>query len=268
MSVQPQAMPRIMPPAAMAQTWQPPVIAPSANTAKYQSFNDNPWQIVSEQPVSTFSADVDTGSYANVRRFLNRGQLPPKDAVRVEELVNYFSYDYARPADSHRHPFAVSVHQSASPWNKDRQIVRIGIAGKDVAKMSLPAANLVFLVDVSGSMGPQDRLPLVKSALKLLTQQMREQDRISLVTYANGTKLVLPATSGLEKDKIAAAIDSLQASGGTYGEAGIRMAYAQAKESLISGGINRVLLATDGDLNIGVNDRNELKTLVEEQRKS
>ncbi len=263
-SVQPRmiAPPALYSPAPHAYPAQP------ASTAKYQAFADNPWLRAAEQPVSTFSADVDTGSYANVRRFINRGQLPPKDAVRVEELVNYFSYAYARPAADHKHPFAVSLHTSASPWNAQRQLVRIGIAGKDVAKTALPPANLVFLVDVSGSMGPQDRLPLVKSALKLLVQQMREQDRITLVSYANGTRLVLPPTAGTQREMIQSAIDSLVASGGTYGEAGIRMAYAQAKQSMIAGGINRVLLATDGDMNIGVSDRNELKTLVEEQRKS
>ena len=258
--------PRMMPPAYMPAPVPYPVEPPS--TAKYQAFTDNPWQRAAEQPVSTFSADVDTGSYANVRRFIHRGQLPPKDAVRVEEMVNYFSYAYARPTVNHPHPFAISLHSSASPWNVQRQLLRIGIAGKDVAKTQLPPANLVFLVDVSGSMGPQDRLPLVKSALKLLVQHMREQDRITLVSYANGTRLVLPPTAGSQREVIQNAIDSLQASGGTYGEAGIRMAYTQAKQSLIVGGINRVLLATDGDLNIGVSDRNELKALIAEQRKS
>jgi Ca-activated chloride channel homolog len=245
-----------------------PVPAPTPpTTAQYQQFADTPWRRVAEVPVSTFSADVDTGSYANVRRFISRGQLPPKDAVRVEELVNYFGYDYALPAAQHPHPFAVHTQLVASPWHAERSVVRIGIQGKDVAKASLPAANLVFLVDVSGSMGAQDRLPLVKSSLKLLTTQLRSKDRVSLVTYANGTRLVLPPTPGDQRDAINAAIDSLIASGGTYGEAGIRLAYAQARQSFIDGGINRVLLATDGDLNIGVTDRNELKTLVEGERK-
>ena len=256
---------------------QPPIarmIAPqvlpapvAANTAQYQQFADTPWQRVAQAPVSTFSADVDTGSYANVRRFINRGQLPPRDAVRVEELVNYFGYDYSLPAPEHAHPFAVHTQVLASPWNAERNVVRIGIQGKDVAKTSLPPANLVFLVDVSGSMGPQDRLPLVKSSLKLLVTQLRAKDRVSLVSYANGTKLVLPPTAGNQRDTIYAAIDTLVASGGTYGEAGIRMAYAQARQSYIKDGINRVLLATDGDLNIGVTDRNELKALVEGERK-
>jgi Ca-activated chloride channel homolog len=247
-----------------------PVPHVQPNTAKYDQFADNPWRITSEAPLSTFSANVDTGSYANVRRFINRGQLPPKDAVRVEELVNYFSYQFNTTSDHQRrseHPFLVRTELSPSPWNKDRLIARVHLQAKDAAKVTLPPANLVFLVDVSGSMGPADRLPLVQSAIKLLSTQLREQDRLSIVSYANGTRLVLPPTPGNQRSVIAQAVDSLVASGGTHGEAGIRMAYAQAKESFISGGINRVLLATDGDLNIGVTDRNELKTLVEGERK-
>ncbi len=259
-------------PASPAARMLAPQVAPApapvpASTAQYQQFADTPWRRVAEVPVSTFSADVDTGSYANVRRFINRGQLPPRDAVRVEELVNYFGYNYTQPAPEDQRPFAVHTQLVASPWNTERSIVRIGIQGKDAAKATLPAANLVFLVDVSGSMGPQDRLPLVKSSLKLLVSQLRTKDRVSLVSYANGTKLVLPPTAGDQRDTINAAIDTLIASGGTYGEAGIRMAYAQARQSFIKDGINRVLLATDGDLNIGVTDRNELKALVEGERK-
>jgi Ca-activated chloride channel homolog len=255
-----------------------PVPQVQQSTAKYDQFADNPWRITSEAPVSTFSANVDTGSYANVRRFINRGQLPPKDAVRVEELVNYFDYrfssasDHAQrsePSSSSRgeHPFLVRTELSPSPWNKERMIARVHLQAKDAAKVTLPPANLVFLVDVSGSMGPQDRLPLVQSAIKLLSSQLREQDRLSIVSYANGTRLVLPPTPGTQRHVIAQAVDSLMAGGGTHGEAGIRMAYAQAQGSFIKGGINRVLLATDGDLNIGVTDRNELKTLVEGERK-
>lgn len=247
----------------------PSVPVPTArDTAQYASFSDNPWRRVAEQPVSTFSASVDTGSYANVRRFIARGQLPPKDAVRVEELVNYFGYDYAEPPVSQAQPFAVDARLSRSPWHAERGLLRIAIKARDLAKSSLPPANLVFLVDVSGSMSPQDRLPLVKSALMLLVQQLRPQDRLSIVSYANGTHLVLPATPGDRKTEIQRAIDSLSAGGATYGEAGIRMAYAQAREGHIPGGINRVLLATDGDLNIGVVDPAQLKALVEEQRKA
>lgn len=245
----------------------PPVVAAQpASTARYTAFDDRPWQRVTEAPVSTFSASVDTGSYANVRRFLNRGALPPRDAVRVEELVNYFGYDYAAPAANAATPFAVDARLVASPWNAERGLLRIAVKGQDLAKQSLPPANLVFLVDVSGSMGPQDRLPLVRSALHLLTNQLRAQDRVAIVSYASGTRVVLEATPGDKKEAIHAAIDTLSAGGGTYGEAGIRLAYAQARAGFIGEGINRVLLATDGDLNIGVTNANELKTLVEGER--
>ena len=258
-----------MAPRSMIAPAPPMMPAPSVQeTAKYEQFADNPWKRVAEQPVSTFSADVDTGSYANVRRFINRGRLPAKDAVRVEELVNYFGYDYAVPPASPPHPFAVDTRLVQSPWHAERGILRIAIKGKDLAKATLPPANLVFLVDVSGSMGPADRLPLVRSALKLLAAQLRPVDRVSLVSYANGTRVVLAPTPGDQKERIANAIDSLVAGGGTYGEAGIRLAYAQAREAKIAGGINRVLLATDGDLNIGVTNPQELKNLVEAERKA
>lgn len=241
------------------------ILAPPS-TARYTAFEDRPWQRVAEAPVSTFGASVDTGSYANVRRFLNRGSLPPREAVRVEELVNYFGYDYAAPGPGTA-PFAVDTRLVASPWNAERGLLRIAIKGQDLAKQSLPPANLIFLVDVSGSMGPQDRLPLVRSALHLLTNQLRAQDRVGIVSYASGTRVVLEAMPGDRKDAIHAAIDTLQAGGGTYGEAGIRLAYAQARAGFIAEGINRVLLATDGDLNIGVTSPNDLKTLVEDERK-
>jgi len=273
-AVSPAPMPSGAPVAARAMM-APLVAAPMMvaaptpmDTAKYEAFSDNPWKRVVEHPVSTFSADVDTGSYANVRRFINRGQLPEKDAVRVEELVNYFGYDYAVPPESNPHPFVVDTRLVVSPWNAERTILRIALKGKDVAKATLPPANLVFLVDVSGSMGPADRLPLVRSSLKLLANQLRPVDRVSIVSYANGTRVVLTPTPGNEKDRIINAIDSLSAGGGTYGEAGIRLAYAQARQAQIPGGINRVLWATDGDLNIGVVSPQELKTLVEGERKN
>lgn len=243
-------------------------IANTANTAKYQAIQENNWKLVTEEPVSTFSADVDTGSYANVRRFIQQGQLPNPDAVRAEEMVNYFSYDYALPKKEDAHPFSVHTQLSASPWNTSRQLLRIAIKGKDLAKETLPAANLVFLVDVSGSMGMPDRLPLVRSSLKLLVTQLRAQDSVSLVTYANGTRVVLPSTAGDQKAKINLALEQLTAGGGTNGEAGIKLAYAQAHAGLIQGGINRVLLATDGDLNIGVTNDSDLKALVERERKA
>jgi Ca-activated chloride channel family protein len=246
---------------------QPAPVAMPPSTARYASFDDRAWQRVAEAPVSTFSASVDTGSYANVRRFLNRGALPPRDAVRVEELVNYFGYDYAAPAANAATPFAVDVRLVASPWNAERGLLRVAIKGQDLAKQSLPPANLIFLVDVSGSMNPQDRLPLVRSALHLLTNQLRAQDRVGIISYASGTRVALEATPGDRKDAIHAAIDTLQAAGGTYGEAGIRLAYAQARAGFIANGINRVLLATDGDLNIGVTSPSELAALVEGERK-
>lgn len=242
--------------------------APIVNTAKYQKIQENSWKLVTEEPVSTFSADVDTGSYANVRRFIQQGQLPNPDAIRAEEMVNYFSYDYALPKKDNAHPFSVHTQLSASPWNASRQLLRIAIKGKDLAKETLPAANLVFLVDVSGSMDMPDRLPLVRSSLKLLVAQLRPQDRVSLVTYANGTRVVLHATAGDKKAKINLALEQLTAGGGTNGEAGIKLAYAQAHAGQIQGGINRVLLATDGDLNIGVTNDSDLKALVERERKA
>lgn len=251
--------------AAYAPQWTPP---PPASTAKYTAFSDNPWQRAAELPVSTFGASVDTGSYANVRRFINRGQMPPQDAVRVEELVNYFGFDAPGPEAGERDPFKVRAQVLASPWNADRGLIRIAIKGKDIAKASLPPANLVFLVDVSGSMGPEDRLPLVQSALKLLTAQLRPVDRVSVVTYANGTRVALPPTSGDQKGVINSAIDRLQAGGGTYGEGGLKLAYAQARESFIPEGINRVLLATDGDLNVGETNQETLRKMIEGERQS
>lgn len=245
-----------------------PHVTQTQNTAKYQQYNENPWKRVAEEPVSTFSADVDTASYANVRRFLQQGSLPAPDAVRAEELINYFGYDYALPAANAKHPFSVRTDLATSPWSKDRYLLRVAIKGKDLAKETLPPANLVFLVDVSGSMSPADRLPLVKSALKLLTTQLREQDHVSLVTYASGSRVVLPPTSGAEKSKIMMAIDQLVAGGGTNGETGLRLAYRQAYAGMIERGINRVLLATDGDLNIGVTDPATLKAMVENERKA
>ena len=261
-SMMKQAMP-------MLSHAQMPVAPPQvADTARYQAFADNPWKRVAQEPVSTFSIDVDTGSYANVRRFLNRGQLPPADAVRVEEMVNYFGYRYPLPAADAPHPFGVDVQLAASPWGQGRGLMRVAIQGKDVAKTTLPPANLVFLVDVSGSMSPADRLPLVKSALRLLAQQLRPVDRVSMVTYASGVRVVLPPTPGDQTSAIQQAIDALVAGGSTSGEAGIRLAYAQARAAHIDGGINRVLLATDGDLNVGVNNPDELKKLVEAERKA
>ena len=237
------------------------------NREDYAHFDDNGVRLVAEAPVSTFSIDVDTGSYSNVRRMLKNGQLPIQDAVRVEELVNYFSYDYPLPKSSHR-PFAVTTEIGVTPWNPDTRLLHIGIRGYDVAAEALPASNLVFLVDVSGSMKSPDKLELLKSALKLLSRQMRDQDRIAIVVYAGASGVVLEPVAGSETAKIAQALDALTAGGRTNGAAGIRTAYQLAEQSFIKDGINRVILATDGDFNVGTVSFEALKDLIEERRRS
>ena len=236
------------------------------NTEKYQKTETNSVKSVGQEPVSTFSIDVDTGSYTNVRRFLNEGSLPPKDAVRVEEMVNYFDYQYPNPTSAH--PFSVNTETVDSPWQANAKVIRIGIKAKDIDSKQLPPANLVFLVDISGSMGDQNKLPLVKKTLKLLTEQLRAQDQVTLITYADGEKMVLEPTLGSNKSKILAAIDTLQAGGATAGEQAIQMAYKSAQKSFVKNGINRILLATDGDFNVGITDFDTLKNMVAEKRKS
>ncbi len=233
---------------------------------QYQTYADNPVFAVAETPVSTFSIDVDTGSYANVRRFLNGGQLPPKDAVRLEELVNYFPYAYPLPQGDA--PFGVSTELAVTPWNPDTRLLRIAIKASDRSVDELPPANLVFLVDVSGSMHRREGLPMVQGTLKLLVDQLRPQDRVSLVTYAGASQVVLDSTPGSDKAAIRAAIDQLTAGGSTAGESGIQLAYRQAGKHLIDGGINRILLATDGDFNVGISDFDSLKQLAADKRKS
>lgn len=233
---------------------------------QYANLPDNPVHRVSETPVSTFSIDVDTGSYANVRRFLNQGRLPPEGAVRLEEMVNYFPYNYALPTDGS--PFGVTTELAATPWNPRTKLLRIGIKASDQAVAELAPANLVFLVDVSGSMDRREGLPLVKSTLKLLVDQLRDQDRVSLVVYAGESRVVLKPTSGAEKAKIRNAIDQLTAGGSTAGASGIELAYQMAREGFIDQGINRILLATDGDFNVGISDFDSLKQMAVAQRKS
>ncbi|MDG9979833.1 vWA domain-containing protein [Ectopseudomonas oleovorans] len=233
---------------------------------QYQAYADNPVFAVAETPVSTFSIDVDTGSYANVRRFLNGGQLPPKDAVRLEELVNYFPYAYPLPQGDA--PFGVSTELAVTPWNPQTRLLRIAIKASDRSVEELPPANLVFLVDVSGSMHRREGLPMVQGTLKLLVEQLRPQDRVSLVTYAGDCQVVLDSTPGSDKAKIRAAIDQLSAGGSTAGESGIQLAYQQAGKHLIDGGINRILLATDGDFNVGISDFDSLKQLAADKRKT
>lgn len=236
------------------------------NTEKYGKIDPNPIQVVAQNPISTFSVDVDTGSYANVRRYLNAGNLPPTDAVRIEELINYFDYGYEQPKQNQ--PFALHTEVVDSVWKKDAKIIKIGLKAQDLKNQELPPANLVFLVDVSGSMNSPDKLPLVKKTLSLLAEQLRPQDKISLVTYAGAEKLVLPATSGSEKQKILNAINELNADGSTAGERGIQLAYQQAQKAFTPNGINRILLATDGDFNVGITSFDALKDLVAEKRKS
>ncbi|WP_223556105.1 vWA domain-containing protein [Pseudomonas sp. BF-R-01] len=233
---------------------------------QYQALADNPIHSVAEAPVSTFSADVDTGAYANVRRLLNQGRLPPEGAVRLEEMVNYFPYDYALPTDGS--PFGVTTELAPSPWNPHTRLLRIGIKASDRAVAELAPANLVFLVDVSGSMDRREGLPLVKSTLKLLVDQLRAQDRVSLVVYAGDSRVVLEPTSGREKAKIRTAIDQLTAGGSTAGASGIKLAYQMAQQAFIPKGINRILLATDGDFNVGISDFDSLKQMAVDKRKT
>jgi Ca-activated chloride channel family protein len=255
-------------PAPMA-SFAPEVAAPGYRDEpreQYQALADNPIHSVAEAPVSTFSADVDTGAYANVRRLLNQGRLPPEGAVRLEEMVNYFPYDYALPTDGS--PFGVTTELAPSPWNPHTRLLRIGIKASDRAVAELAPANLVFLVDVSGSMDRREGLPLVKSTLKLLVDQLREQDRVSLVVYAGDSRVVLEPTSGREKAKIRTAIDQLTAGGSTAGASGIELAYQMAQQAFIPKGINRILLATDGDFNVGVSDFDSLKQMAVDKRKT
>jgi Ca-activated chloride channel family protein len=233
----------------------------------YQHLDENTVKDVKKQPVSTFSIDVDTGSYSNVRRMLQNGLFPRKDAVRVEELINYFSYHYLTP-ETLDPPFKVSTELSATPWNKDTYLLKIGIKGYDVPKSELPSSNLVFLIDVSGSMEDANKLGLLKSAFKLLVNQLTAKDKISIAVYAGSSGVVLEPTSGAEKAKIIAAIEQLRAGGSTNGGEGIHLAYALATQGFIRNGINRVLLATDGDFNVGTVNFEALKDLVEEKRKT
>ena len=236
------------------------------NTEEYATIDENPFVAVSEHPLSTFSIDVDRASYSNTRRFINQGQQPPKDAVRIEELVNYFTYDYAEPAGDA--PVRVHAEVGAAPWKPQHHVVRIGLQARRVALEGLPPGNFVFLIDVSGSMEPPNKLPLLQSALRLLVNELRRQDRVAVVVYAGAAGLVLPSTPGDRKAEILAAIEELRAGGSTAGGAGIRLAYDQAVANFIRGGNNRVILATDGDFNVGVSSTSELVRLVEEKRET
>ena len=237
------------------------------NRENYAHFEDNATKRVLEHPVSTFSIDVDTGVYANIRRMLKAGNMPTQDAVRTEELINYFSYQYPLKQDPAT-PFNVHRELAATPWNPDTHLLHIGIKGYGLPASQLPPANLVFLVDVSGSMRSADKLDLLKSSLKLLTKRLGPEDRVSIVVYAGASGVVLQPTSGNDKALIISALDRLSAGGSTNEASGIRLAYSLAEQAFVKGGINRVLLATDGDFNVGTTDIEQLKDLIEEKRKT
>lgn len=246
----------------------PPAMLPDPKTRdKYPDAKPNPVKLVANEPVSTFSADVDTASYSVVRKYLTDGSLPPADAVRIEEMVNYFDYNYALP-DTKAQPFRPSVHLVQTPWNPDTQIVHIGIKGFDIPRAERPPANLVFLLDVSGSMDEPNKLPLVKKAMRMLVQELDAKDHVSIVVYAGAAGTVLQPTPGSEKAKILAALDDLTPGGSTAGAEGIRQAYQLARASMDPNGINRVILATDGDFNVGITDPHALEDFVARERES
>lgn len=234
------------------------------NTEEYATIHENGFRKALDKPLSTFSIDVDAASYSNIRRFINNGQLPPKDAVRIEEMINYFNYDYKDPAGSD--PFSINTEAAKAPWNGNHLIVQVGLQGKKIELDDLPASNIVFLIDVSGSMSAMNKLPLLKSAFKLLANELRPQDKVSIVVYAGAAGLVLPPTDGTDKGKIMNALDNLQAGGSTAGGAGIQLAYKVAKENFVQGGNNRVVLATDGDFNVGASSNAAMERLIEEKR--
>lgn len=244
----------------------PPVMAPvDPGRERYEGKEVSPVHLVQSEPVSTFSVDVDTGAYANTRRFLTQGMLPPPDAVRTEEMINYFRYAYPRP-DSREAPFSVTTDVATTPWNPDTRLLRVGLRGYDLPRSKRPPANLVFLLDVSGSMNSPDKLPLLKTALSGLAGELGPKDTVAIVVYAGAAGLVLQPTN--DPRKIRAALDQLQAGGSTAGAAGIKLAYNIAEDNFIEGGVNRVLIGTDGDFNVGVSDRDDLIAMIEKKRDS
>lgn len=235
------------------------------NTEEYKGITENIFHDAKNSPLTTFSIDVDNASYSNVRRFIQNGQRPPVDAVRIEEMINYFKYNYPQPAGED--PFSINTEIATAPWNEKHKLVLIGLQGRRIPTENLPPTNLVFLIDVSGSMNAPNKLPLLKSSFKLLVQQLREQDHVAIVVYAGAAGLVLPSTSGAEKSKIIDALDQMQAGGSTAGGAGIRLAYDVAKQHFNKEGNNRIILATDGDFNIGESSDGAMERLIEEKRK-
>jgi Ca-activated chloride channel family protein len=236
------------------------------STEEYDQFIENQFESPKNAPLSTFSIDVDNASYTNIRRFINSGQKVPKDAVRVEEMVNFFKYNYPQPVDNH--PFSINTEYSESPWNTNHKLLRIGLQGKNIATESLPASNLVFLIDVSGSMDETNKLPLLKKSMKILVNELRKEDMVSIVVYAGAAGLVLPPTSGNDKKTIIEALEKLNAGGSTAGGEGIELAYKTAEENFKDGGNNRVIIATDGDFNVGVSAKGDIQDLIEEKRQS
>jgi Ca-activated chloride channel family protein len=235
------------------------------NTENYGRIEENTFLSVVDNPLSTFSIDVDRASYSNVRRFLRDGQRPPRDAVRIEEMINYFTYDYPEPAGGQ--PFSVTTEIARAPWNEKNRLLLIGLQGRHMKTVDLPANNLVFLIDVSGSMESPDKLPLLKRSLELLVNELRPKDRVAIVVYAGNAGLVLPSTAGSDKGRINAAIEQLEAGGSTAGGEGIQLAYKVAKDNFLPSGNNRVILATDGDFNVGVSSDGELEQLIEKKRR-
>ncbi len=239
---------------------------PVTANESYNQIEDNNFKLVKASPLSTFSIDVDKAAYSNIRRMINNGIEIPKDAVKIEEMINYFNYDYKQPEG--KHPFSIQTEYAQTPWNSDTKLLKIGLQGKRIPLKNVPASNLVFLLDISGSMNQQNKLPLLKSAFKLLSSQLREKDKISIVVYAGAAGVVLETTSGDQKIKIEEALDKLSAGGSTAGGQGIELAYKIARENFIKNGNNRVILATDGDFNVGSSSDRAMKDLIKEQRES
>lgn len=258
------------PASMMASTPASPRYVPSPEPTSgdnYATITENDFIPTATENISTFAIDVDAASYSNVRRFINEGQLPPADAVRSEEMINYFQYNYPPPVDG-KHPFTVSTELASCPWNDESQLLLVGMRAMEIAKDDLPAANFVFLLDVSGSMDRPDALPLLVESMKILTDNLRPDDRVAIVVYAGASGLVLESTPGDNKTKIKEALTQLRAGGSTAGAAGIQQAYQVARENFIEGGNNRVILATDGDFNVGISDNGSLETLIEKERES
>jgi len=236
------------------------------NTEDYDNIVENKFLAATQNPLSTFSIDVDEAAYSNVRRYLENGSIPPAGAVRIEEMINYFDYDYTKPTNGE--PFTVNTEISECPWNPQHKLVHIGLQGKEIPVDNLPPSNMVFLVDVSGSMDEPNKLPLVQASMNMLVDQLREQDKVAIVVYAGNAGLVLPSTSGAKKVKIKEAIDNLKAGGSTAGGEGIKLAYKTAKDNFLKNGNNRIILATDGDFNVGVSSDDDLVRMIEHERKS